>query len=70
LQSQTIRYAGFYGRMENPDSDIPALLMPIVSDNWAKYITWEGTVELPAPEKQKLAGMAAKAKNKGYILRF
>lgn len=56
--------------MENPDSDIPALLMPIVSDNWAKYITWEGTVELPAPEKQKLADMAAKAKNKGYILRF
>jgi hypothetical protein len=41
-----------------------------VSDNWAKYFTWNGTGEMPNGEKQDLQNLAAKAKRKGYILRF
>jgi hypothetical protein len=36
MQSQTIRYAGFDGRLENLDSGISPSLMPVVSDNWFK----------------------------------
>jgi len=70
MQAQTIRYAGFDGRMENLDSNISANLMPVVSDNWAKYFEWNGIGEIPIDEKQKLQELAIKAKNKGYLLRF
>ena len=70
MQSQITRYAGFDGRMENLDSGIPPELMPVISDNWAKHFTWTGKGEMPNSEKKKLQDFAAKAENKGYILRF
>lgn len=70
MQSQTIRYAGFDGRLENIDSDISPTLMPVVSDNWAKFFEWKGIGEFAIDEKKKLQELAIKAKNKGYLLRF
>jgi len=70
MQSQTIRYAGFDGRLENRDSNISPNLMPVVSDNWAKYFSWNGTGKMPEEEKLKLQNYAEKARNQGYILRF
>jgi hypothetical protein len=70
MQSQTIRYAGFDGRMENLDSGISPALMPVISDNWAKHFAWNGTGEMPDSEKMKLQNLAAEAKSRGYILRF
>jgi hypothetical protein len=70
MQSQTIRYAGFDGRLENLDSGISPDLMPVVSDNWAKYFSWDGNGEMPEKEKHQLKNYAEKAKNQGYILRF
>ena len=70
MQSQTIRYAGFDGRLENLDSGISPDLMPVVSDNWAKYFFWNGTGEMPEEEKHQLKNYAEKAKNQGYLLRF
>jgi hypothetical protein len=70
MQSQTIRYAGFDGRLENLESGISPNLMPVVSDNWAKYFSWNGTGKMPEEEKLKLQNYAEKARNRGYILRF
>lgn len=70
MKSQTVRYAGFDGRLEDIDSDIPVSLMPVISDNWAKYFTWDASGNLPQNEKKKLLELARKAKNKGYLLRF
>jgi len=70
MQSQTIRYAGFDGRLENLESGISSNLMPVVSDNWAKYFSWNGTGKMPGEEKLKLQNYAEKARNQGYILRF
>jgi hypothetical protein len=70
MQSQKVRYAGYDGRLENLDSEISPNLMPVVSDNWAKHFTWNGTEAIPEGEKQKLLQLAAKAKSKGYLLRF
>jgi len=70
MESQSIRYAGYDGRMRNLDFDISPKLMPVLSDNWAKYFKWDGTGEMPLEEKQKLQDIASKAKSKGYILRF
>lgn len=70
MQSQTIRYAGFDGRLENLDSGISPLLMPVVSDNWAKYFSWDGKGKMPSNEKILLQTYSKTAKDKGYILRF
>lgn len=70
MQSQTIRYAGFDGRLENIDSEISPNLMPVISDNWTKYFSWDGTGKMPEEEKLQLKTFAEKAKNQGYILRF
>ncbi len=70
MQAQSIRYAGYDGRMKNLDSDIPPALMPVVSDNWVNFFNWKGLGEMPNDERKKLQDMADKAKSKGYILRF
>ncbi len=70
MQSQTTRYAGYDGRLENLDSGISPMLMPVVSDNWVKFFTWDGTGQMQENEKTKLHQLAAKARKQGYILRF
>jgi len=70
MKSQKIRYAGFDGRLPDLNSTISPTLMPIVSDNWSRHFSWDGSGEMPAEEKMKLNDIAAKAKKAGYILRF
>lgn len=70
MKEQVMRYAGYDGRLNNLDSDIPASLMPVISDNWDNYFTWNGIGEMPRDEKLKLHEIATKAKYKGYLLRF
>ena len=70
MKSQKTRYAGFDGRRENLDSGISPTLMPIVSDNWTKYFSWNGNGEMPKEERLKLIDLATKAKTAGYILRL
>jgi len=70
MKSQQLRMAGYDGRMNNLDSDISPNLMPVVSDNWAKYFKWDGSGKMPETEKLKLADYANESKSKGYILRF
>ncbi|MGQ7871114.1 phosphatidylinositol-specific phospholipase C/glycerophosphodiester phosphodiesterase family protein [Sunxiuqinia sp. sy24] len=70
MEAQDDRYACYDGRLKDLDSDISPNLMPVVSDNWAKYFEWNGTGEMPAPDRQKLNNVAAKAKSQGYLLRF
>lgn len=70
MKSQKIRYAGFDGRLEDLDSGISPILMPLVSDNWRKHFSWDGEGEVPVDEYETLQILAAKAKNQGYVLRF
>jgi hypothetical protein len=70
MQTQTTRYAGYDGRLENLDSGISPALMPMVSDNWVKFFTWDGTGQMPENEKTKLNQLAEKARKNAYILRF
>jgi hypothetical protein len=44
--------------------------MPVVSDNWAKCFSWDGTGKISEEEKHQLKNYADKAKNQGYLLRF
>jgi len=70
MQSQTTRWAGFDGRLENLNSGISPELMPMVSDNWTKHFAWDGMGEMPEQERNQLQNFADMARSKGYILRF
>lgn len=70
MLAQTDRYAGYDGRLSDLDSNLPASFMPLVSDNWTKNFTWDGTGEMPADEEQKLRDIVTKAHAHGYRVRF
>lgn len=70
MKSQSVRYAGYDGRLEDFDAGISPHLMPMISDNWTKYFTWDGTGRIPSDQKILLQTFANKAVEEGYILRF
>ncbi|MBI2827168.1 MAG: hypothetical protein HYX69_21055 [Planctomycetia bacterium] len=70
IAADDVRYAGIDGRMSDLDSDAPANLMPLVSDNWISHFRWRGTGEMPEAERAKLRGFVAKAHAKGRRVRF
>ncbi len=70
MQSQSLRYAFFDGRLKNLESDISPGLMPLVSDNWNQAFEWDGTGEMPEKERKRLEELVAEADEKGVLLRF
>ena len=70
MAKQTKRYAGYDGRAPDVNSDVPADLMPWVSDNWTKLFKWNGNGPMPADEKAKLRDFVAKAHKHGKLVRF
>jgi glycerophosphoryl diester phosphodiesterase len=70
MLAQPTRYAGYDGRLGDLDGGAPASFMPLVSDNWAKQFTWDGTGGMPAAEEQKLRDIVTRAHGHGYRVRF
>ena len=70
MLAQSERYAGYDGRLSDLDSNLPASFMPLVSDNWSKNFTWDGTGDMPADQEQKLRDIVSKAHDHGYRVRF
>lgn len=70
MLAQPTRYAGYDSRLTDLDDGAPASFMPLVSDNWTKQFTWDGTGEMPAAEEQKLRDLVTRAHQHGYRLRF
>jgi hypothetical protein len=70
LAAQEVRYAGLDGRLGDLDSDLPAHLMPWVSDRWGLSFRWRGDGPMPPEEQAKLAGHVRKAHAHGRLLRF
>jgi hypothetical protein len=70
MRSQPVRYAGYDGRLTDLDSDLPADLIPMISDTWVKQSAWKGEGTMPAEERQKLNDIVRKAHAKGRLVRF
>ena len=64
------RYAGIDGRFSDLDSNLPAHLMPMISDNWRNHFQWRGKGEFPADERAKLREVVRKAHQAGRRVRF
>ena len=70
MEAQAIRYAGYDGRLVDLDSDAPATLIPIISDNWTLHFSYDGTGTMPAEERRKLKNIVEHAHKKGRRIRF
>lgn len=70
MESEAIRYAGCDGRLEDLESDAPASLIPVISDNWTKHFSFNGTGSMSAKERQKLKEIVETAHKKGQRVRF
>ena len=70
MESEQVRYAGYDGRLVDLNSDAPATLIPVISDNWTRHFSYDGTVPMPAEERQKLKKIVETAHKKGRRVRF
>jgi hypothetical protein len=70
IAAQAKRFAAIDGRPPDLDSDLPAHLLPWVSENWTKLFRWTGDGPMPAAERTKLREFVAKAHAKGRLVRF
>lgn len=64
------QYAGIDGRPSDLSSDVPASLLPLVSESWGSQFKWRGEGPLPDGEKSKLLEMVKKAHEQGRRVRF
>jgi hypothetical protein len=70
MAKQSRRYAGYDGRAADVDSDVPAHLMPWVSDNWTKLFKWTGKGPMSDEERSKLRDFVTTAHKHGRQVRF
>jgi hypothetical protein len=70
MRAATTRFSFYDGRLPDLGKGIPASLMPLVSDNWTRYFTWQGVGPMPAVERARLAGIVAQAHAAGHDVRF
>lgn len=70
LARADVRYAGLDGRPADLDSEVPAHLMPMISDSWLSQFTWKGSGPMPASERSKLQDIVRRAHAAGRVVRF
>lgn len=64
------RYVGIDGRLSDLDSDKPADLMPLISDNWRRHFKWIGRGEMSDADREKLTQVLKQAHAKDRRVRF
>jgi hypothetical protein len=65
-----LHYAGLDGRLSDLGSQIPAHVMPMISDNWMTQFHWYGYGPMPENERAKLREIVNKAHDSGRVVRF
>jgi hypothetical protein len=61
IASKSPRYAGIDGRLSDLDTDWPAHVMPLISDNWGNHFRWRGNGPMPRAQRDKLRGIVTRA---------
>ena len=64
------RLMGIDGRLSDLNSEMPADLMPLISDRWGSHFKWRGEGPIPATEKAKLYNYVTQAHKEGRKVRF
>ncbi len=70
IAAAPLRRVGLDGRLSDLDSDLPADLLPLISDNWSNHFRWRGDGPLPEAERAKLRDIVERAHARGRRVRF
>lgn len=70
MRRERVRLAALDGRLPDLDTNPPASLVPLVSDNWAKHFKWRGEGPLPEDERLMLRALVSRAHAQGRRLRL
>ncbi len=64
------RLAAVDGRPADLETNPPASLVPLISDNWKNLFQWDGRGEMPADQREKLRALADRCHRQGRKLRL
>lgn len=71
LPSQTTtRHAFLDGKFEDLGKGLPASLYPVVSDNYADFMSWDGQGEMPSDDLATLRSLIDRAHAESKLIRF
>jgi hypothetical protein len=70
MLSQSVRYAGYDGRLKDLDSDDPAHFMPWISEHFSKVTQWRGDGPMPDADRKNLRSIVKRAHGKHRRVRF
>ncbi len=70
IAADSPRYVGIDGRLSDLESDQPAHLLPLISDNWGQHFRWRGDGEMPKADREKLERVIEQAHQKDRRVRF
>ena len=69
IAAETNRFIFLDGTIEDLGKGIPAVLMPVISDNYSKYIGWKGQGEIPAEKLEKVREYIRQTHAEGKLFR-
>ncbi|UCH64196.1 MAG: phosphatidylinositol-specific phospholipase C/glycerophosphodiester phosphodiesterase family protein [Fidelibacterota bacterium] len=70
MESETIHYATYDGRLEDLGTGAPADFIPLISDRWGAFFSWDGEGAMPEDEREQLRSIVAAAHAEGRRVRF
>lgn len=70
IQASKIRRVGIDGRLSDLESDLPADLLPLISDKWSSHFRYRGEGPMPQEERERLRSLVRQAHAKGRRVRF
>jgi hypothetical protein len=70
IAADSNRLVGIDGVWSDLDSDQPANLIPLISENWRSFFKWRGKGPIPPEEREKIRTAVQKAHAHGRRLRF
>ncbi|KGN39253.1 hypothetical protein N803_01835 [Knoellia subterranea KCTC 19937] len=70
MQAATTRFSFYDGRMSDLGGPLDTSLVPLISDNWTKFFTWQGIGPMPEAERARLQQIVATAHANGQQVRF
>ena len=70
IAAQPVRFAAVDGRSGDLETNPPAALVPLVSENWQKLFKWRWEGAMPEAEREALRRYVARAHTQGRTVRF
>lgn len=70
LLSDPIKYAGLDGRPKELKDKTPSAFMPVISDDFRRHMSWDGTGDIDSIELDQVARLISDAHDQGKKVRF